>query len=103
MKFLCHYVQCVDGKTTQICVDPHKIKAVHDWPRPRRPDFSLNALTWLKPDDDLFKRVRSAAKQDDQYTSTLAAVMRSSRHDFQILDDLLYKGSLLYIPQCDMR
>ncbi|GAX76411.1 hypothetical protein CEUSTIGMA_g3856.t1 [Chlamydomonas eustigma] len=34
MKFLGHYVQCVDGKTTQICVDPEKIKAVQDWPRP---------------------------------------------------------------------
>ncbi|GAX86616.1 hypothetical protein CEUSTIGMA_g14024.t1, partial [Chlamydomonas eustigma] len=34
MKFLGHYVQCVHGKTTQICVDPEKIKAVQDWPRP---------------------------------------------------------------------
>ena len=69
----------------------------------RRPDLSVNALTWLKADDDLFKAVRTAAASDPEYQRTLAAVEKGSRTDFQLTEGLLWKGIRLYVPQCDVR
>ena len=45
----------------------------------RRPDLSVNALTWLKADDDLFKAVRTAAASDPEYQRTLSRQSRRAR------------------------
>lgn len=71
----------------------------------RRPDYSLNAMYWLKADNDLFSQVESAAANDQEYQAVLAAVEKGSREDFILRDGRLYKvkGDQLYIPAGDLR
>jgi hypothetical protein len=69
----------------------------------RRPDFALNALTWIKPDDGLFATVKRTAEADPEHQRVLAAVTASKRVDFKLTDGLLYKGARLYVPEGDLR
>lgn len=70
----------------------------------RRPDYVLNAITWVKASPDLLQQVQAATPADPQYRRLFEAVEKSSRSDFQIRDGLLYKdGTRLYIPECPLR
>jgi hypothetical protein len=69
----------------------------------RRPDFSLTALSWVKVEDGLISQIKEAAKADPEYMKMHAAVLVGQRSDFSIRDDLLYLGTRLYVPTCDVR
>jgi len=64
----------------------------------RRPDYSLNAVTWLKADDGLYESIRKTVDSDLEYKRVLAGVQKGTRKDFQLQDGLLYKGTRLYVP-----
>jgi hypothetical protein len=69
----------------------------------RRPDFSLTALSWVKVEDGLISQIKEATKADPEYMKMHAAVLVGQRSDFSIRDDLLYLGTRLYVPTCDVQ
>lgn len=70
----------------------------------RRPDYVLNAIQWLTP-DNLFEEVRSHSRKDPEYRKLLKLVQEKpqSRPDFSLKNDLLYKGDRLYVPEGRLR
>lgn len=70
----------------------------------RRPDYVLNAIQWLSH-DNLLAQVLSHSKQDPEYQKLFRLVQEKpqSRPDFSIKNNLLYKGSQLYVPESRLR
>lgn len=69
----------------------------------RRPDYSVNAITWVKADDGLLQTVEQNAANDPVYQKVLSAVQSGSRTDFTVQQGLLYKEARLYVPAGDVQ
>ena len=55
----------------------------------RRPDYQLNAITWVKADTSLLIKIKDISTSDPEYQRVLAAVVAKSRTDFRLINELL--------------
>jgi hypothetical protein len=70
----------------------------------RRADYKLNAIKMtINVNTSVIDDVRAACRNDPCYQRTLRAVMAKRRTDFTVLDNLMYRGTRLYIPQSSVR
>jgi hypothetical protein len=71
----------------------------------RRSDYnlSLNSLEWIPIQEELAEDITYAVRGDDNYRSLVADVGVGKRHDYTVLDGLVYKETRLVIPSKEIQ
>ena len=67
------------------------------------PVLNITAISWVKVEESLFPDLLRHTKADEGYQRLREAVLGGTRPDFRDEEGLLYKGTRLYVPDCDLR
>ena len=66
----------------------------------RRSDYSqtINSLEWVPIQEELIEEIGIAIRDDKDYQALLADIAAKTRHDYTVIEGLLYKDTRLVIP-----